>query len=105
MKQIIPYSMQIAVAILAKNYEKASKITATAIGSAAEQVMRIANSFQPADLPFVIAAMKLMTATLENGLDEPGKNIVKSLTDNTTCIAVDSETLKKMYDHGRDQEQ
>jgi len=94
--------MQIAVAILAKDHEKASKVAATAIGSAAEQIMQIANGFQPMDLPFVVAAMKLMAATFENGLDESGKNIVKSLTDNTTCVAVDSETLKKMYENGRD---
>ena len=102
---MIPYSMQISVALLAKNYEKANKITATAIGGAAEQIIRLANSYHAADLPFVIAALQIVTGALETKLDEPGRNILKSLTDNTTCITVDADTIRKMYDDGRDQEQ
>ena len=97
--------MQISLALLANDKEKANKIVATAIGGAAQQIINIANSYDPADIPFVVIAMKLLQEVMYNSLDESGKNIVTSVSENTTCIAVDAEMLKRMFDHGEDQEQ
>lgn len=102
---IIPYSMQITSAIIAQNYEKASRIAATAIGAAAEQIIRIANGFDPSDQPFVVTAMKLLSASMYGSFNDAGKNIVDSMMENTTCISVDASALKELLGDGRDQEQ
>ena len=95
-RPLLSYSMQITIALLAKDYDKASKITAQAIGAAGQAIIEICNSFEGADLPFVLVAMKSTYSAMYAAMDQSGKNIVDSLVQRTECITVNASVLEKI---------
>ena len=105
MKPLIPYSMQVAMALLTNDIPKANETMAKALGEVSEEVLKLAGSYEAPDLVFVIASMQILSNALASTLDESGQNVLKMLTNITTFITMNTETLKKMMDDGPDQKQ
>ncbi len=104
MKPMIPYSMQVSMALLTGDRNKANEIMATALGEIAQRVFSLAGEYVAPDIVFVIAAMKILTDSITPTLDESSQRVIQQLVENTTCITMNVETLRQMMDNGRDQE-
>ena len=104
-RPIIPFSMQITMALLANDPKKANEVMAQAVGCAGQAVIEIANSFEAPDLSFVLVALQSTYNAMYASLDQPGKNIVDSLLKRTECITVNASALEKMFGDGGKKEQ
>ena len=100
----LPYSIQMAAALLGKNEEAAGRIVADALGSISGGLVDVANSYDRVDLPFVIVSLKLVAEALSGALNESGKAIVDRLLDQTTCIGIDANALREAMGNGRTEE-
>ncbi len=104
MKPLIPYAMQVCMALLQNDKKKADKIIEDALADIAARVFDIAGEYEASDIVFVVASMQILTNAITPSLDEASQNVIKMLTENTVCVTMSKDILKSMMENGDGQE-
>lgn len=92
----IPYSLQIALAVASGNEKHKHDVIGNTIAKLGGDVTEFIEGYDPSDLPFVIAAMLIVSNGVMPILCESGRGIVNNLVGNTQTVTMDSETFKKL---------
>lgn len=91
----MPYTVRMLISRLEGNREEANKTLEECMTSATGNILKVARMYDEADLPFVIAAMKILAETMKNTLTESGKNLVDFAVESTACIAVNLSEIER----------
>lgn len=95
MRNEVPYSVKLAMAMLAQNRELADKVVVECFDSMTKKMLAVTHEYDPSDLPFVVATMKITAQALSSILDDSGRSLVENLVSHTACITVDAEELRR----------
>lgn len=91
----MPYTVRMLLSRLEGNGEAANKAMEECMTSATGNILKVARMYDELDLPFVIAAMKVVAETMKNTLTESGKDLVDFAVESTTCIAVNVSEIER----------
>ena len=89
-----PYAVQLAFAQLANNTDATNKIMNASIGGMTQELLALAHSYAPEDLPFVLASMKLLSNAMPV-LDDSGRQLMDLILEHTTCITIKDDAFQK----------
>ena len=92
----IPYSLQVATSMLSGNKDHQHEVIGNAIASIAGEVSEFIQSYDMTDLPFVLAAMQIVTNGLMPVLGDGGKGIYDHLVNSTQIVTMDAATFNKL---------
>lgn len=91
----LPYTVQLAFAQLANNTEATNKIMSASIGGMTQELLALAHSYAPEDLPLVLASMKLLANAMLPVLDDSGRQLMDLIMGHTTCITIKDDAFYK----------
>lgn len=101
-KNEMPYSIRMTLAMLAHSDEMVSKVVVDAFKEMTHKLMAVVGSYDPSDLPFVVADMLIVGNALKSILTPDGQGIVDQLTSHTATYAIDlGELHRQMEQEGR----
>lgn len=92
----IPYSLQVATSMLSGNKQHQHEVIGNAVASIAGEVADFIQSYDMTDLPFVLAAMQVVSNGLMPILGDGGKGIYDHIVSSTQTITMDAETFSKL---------
>lgn len=99
----IPFSVKLTMAMLAQNREATGKIVAECIGEMTWKFLGVAHEYDYADLPFVVATMRITAKSLSLILDDNGRSLADTIESHTECAAVDlKELMRQMREEGNE---
>lgn len=102
MRSEIPYSVKLAMAMLAQNHELADKVVVECFDGMTKKMIDVAHEYDPSDLPFVVATMKITAQALSSILDDSGRSFVENLVSHTACITINAEELRRQAAEGEE---
>lgn len=89
------YSVRMVVASMNGQQHIADRIACECIEDMSGSLNGLLGQYHPADLPMFIVAMRLLDKALDPLLNDSARNLVKNMTDRTTCITVDAEEFRR----------
>ncbi len=93
----MPMSDGIKKAIMQGEIREANERIGEALNETIGRLAGFSQEYDYADLPFVIAGMKIVAGSLELAMEESGRKFVDNLVAHTRCAAINiSELLKQM---------
>lgn len=95
-KPTVPYSLQVAASMISGNKQHQNDVIGNVIATIASDVSEFIQSYDMTDMPFVIAAMQIVSNGLMPILGENGQGIVNKLVSHTQTITMDAETFRKL---------
>lgn len=95
MRPDVPFSVRMAVAIMANDRRGADAAVQGALEVMSTDLCDFAKSYDMTDLPFVVASMKLMAQALSSMMDRNGQELADKLVSHTACVAVDMNELMR----------
>lgn len=98
----MPYSMKMAMAMMAGNREMTDKVVVECFDGMTKKLLAVAHEYDPTDLPFVVATMKITASALSSILDESGRKFADNLVSHTACITIDAEELRRQAAGGNE---
>ena len=104
-RPLVPYSVQMAAALLCHDEAAATRITGVALDDMAGNLFQFMNSYDPNDLPFIVATLKIVTPMFEDIMNEHGKQICEGIVKSTTAIRVDMDMLGEVLGNGEQEKQ
>lgn len=90
-----PYTVRMLISRLEGNSEKANKILEECMTSTTGDILKVVRMYNEMDLPFVIAAMKILAETMKNTLTESGKSLVDFAVESSTLITVNVSEIER----------
>lgn len=92
------YTKQIVAAFCANDRASANTLTQSALQSIGQEIVKIIESHPTADLPLVIASMRIIASSFEGILPDSGKLMVNHLVNMTESIVVNKSDLLRHLD-------
>lgn len=102
MRNEIPYSVKLAMAMLAQNHELADKAVVECFDGMTKKMVAVAHEYDLTDLPFVVATMKITAQALSSILDDSGRSFVENLVSHTACVTINAEELRRQAAEGEE---
>lgn len=99
----MPYSVRMAAAMLAHDQKMVDEVVVDCFDTMTKKFLAVAHEYDAADLPFVVATLRITATALSSILDESGRSFVEKLVSHTSCITVDAEELRKQAAEERKQ--
>lgn len=91
----IPYSVRMAMAMMTGKKEMTGKIVTECFDGMTRKLLGVAHEYDPSDLPFVVATMRITASALSSLLDDSGRSFVENLVSHTACITIDASELRR----------
>ena len=95
-RPVIPYSLQVTLSLMGGDKKRHAEVVGNIIAKLGSDVTEFIQGYDPSDLPFVIAAMQIVSNGIMPILGEGGQGIVRNLVNNTQTVAMDVETFRKL---------
>lgn len=102
MRNEVPYSVKLAMAMLAQNRELADKVVVECFDSMTKKMLAVAHEYDPSDLPFVVATMKITAQALSSILDDSGRSFSENLVSHTACVTINAEEPRRQAAEGEE---
>jgi hypothetical protein len=96
---MIPYAVQLAMAQSVNDKDTVNRVVEECFGGIARELMGIAQKYDYADLPFVLASMMLTAQSMTPLLSEDGQQLVRKLMSHITCVTVDADELRRQTEN------
>lgn len=100
MRNEIPYSVKLAMAMLVRNREMADKVVVECFDGMTKKMLAVTHEYDPSDLPFLVATMRITAQALSSILDESGRSFVENLVSHTACVTINAEELRRQAAEG-----
>ena len=101
-KPTIPYSLQVALSIATRDEKHIHDVVGTIIAKLGSDVTEFIEKYDQSDMPFVIAAMQIVSNGLMPMLGEDGQGIVQNLVRNTQVVTMNGETFRQFIEQEED---
>lgn len=98
----IPYSVRMAMAMMTRNKEMTGKVVTECFDGMTRKLLDVAHEYDPSDLPFVVATMRITASALSSLLDDSGRSFVENLVSHTACITIDASELRRQAAEGEE---
>ena len=92
------FTKQIVAAVVANNRSAANTLTQQALQSIGQELVQVIEGYPTADLPLVIASMRIIASAFEGVLPESGKLMASHLANMTESIIINKGDLLRQLD-------
>lgn len=94
-KPMIPYAVQLAAAQTARNADAVDRIMQECFYGITKELLEVIHRYDPVDLPFVLASMRLTAQAMMPLLNESGQGFLENLMKHVSCVTVDMDELRR----------
>lgn len=99
-KKKIPYAVRVSAALLAGKTDEAFNTIGEALTNIVGKISKISHDYCYVDLPFVIAALRVIANAFESTLDDKGKELARTVYEKTDGIVINAAELMKQAREG-----
>ena len=95
MKSDMPFSVMLTLAMLSSDRGTVDRLANRCFAEIGNELMKVVNSYDVSDLPFVVAAMRITADSLMPVMGESGRRLAEKMTSATTIITVDADEMRR----------
>lgn len=95
MKPDMPISLMLTLAMLGGDRTEVDRVVNKCFSEIGHELMKVVNSYDFVDLPFVVAAMRITASSPMPIMDKSGQQLVERLTSMTTAVTIDADEMRR----------
>lgn len=95
MKPDMPISQMLTLAMLTNDRAEVDRVVNKCFSEMGHELMKVVNSYDFSDLPFVVAAMRITASSLMPIMGKNGQQLVERMTSMTTAITIDADEMRR----------